>query len=140
MRQMLALVLVLAGCTTLPPGGKVSEAEMMSAGAALTKVSAATEANLRYGSSTEALSDADFLTQSVAHDSGLLLPLSAYQIKSMRKDGHSAILLCSQDGANALLEDAGCTAALDRHRWRDDSGSSCTFSVDLKQLCSQALP
>jgi hypothetical protein len=109
---------------------------MMTAAAALTKVSAATEANLRYGSSTEAMSDDDFLTQSVAHDPGLLLPLSAYQIKSMRKAGYSAVLLCTQDGAKALLEDAGCTAALDRHRWRDDPGSSCAFTVELKQLCT----
>lgn len=138
MRLIMALVLILAGCTTLPPEGKYSEAQMMNAAAALTRVSAATEANLRYGSSTGTLSDADFLAESVAHDSGLLLPFSAYQIKSMRKDGYSAILLCTQDGANALLEDAGCTAAMDRHRWRDDPGSSCTYSMDLKQLCSQA--
>jgi len=138
MRFILALVLLLAGCTTLPPGGKHSEAQMMNAAAALTKVSAAAEANLRYGSSTVALSDADFLAESVAHDSGLMLSLTAYQIKFMRKDGYSAILLCTQDGANALLEDAGCTAAMDRHRWRDDPGSPCTYSVDLKRLCSQA--
>lgn len=138
MRLILALVLVLSGCAMLPSGSKVSEAEMMTAAAALTKVSAATEANLRYGSSTEMLSDADFLAQSVAHDPGLLLPLSAYQIKSMRTDVYSAILLCTQDGAKALLEDAGCTAALDRHRWRDDPGSSCAFTVELKRLCPSA--
>ena len=136
MRLITALALVLAGCAALPPG-KHSETEMMETAAALTKVSAAAEANLRYGSSAEALSDADYLAESVTHDPRLLLPLSAYQIKSMRKDGFSAILLCTQDGANALLEDAGCTAALDRHRWRDDPGSVCTYSVDLKQLCSQ---
>ena len=138
MRLIMALVLILAGCTTLPPGGKYTEAEMMNAAAALTKVSAAAEANLRYGSSAAALSDADFLAESVAHDPGLLLPLSAYQIKSMRKDGYSAILLCTQDGSKALLEDAGCTAALDRHRWRDDPDSSCVFTVELKQLCTSA--
>ncbi len=138
MKRMMALVLVLAGCTTLPPGGLYPESEMMTAAAALTKVSAAAEANLRYGSSSETLSDADFLSQSVAHDPDLLRPLSAYQIKSMRKDGCSAILLCSKEGELALLEDAGCTAALDRQRWRDDPGSLCAFSLDLKQLCFPA--
>ncbi len=137
MKLLAMLVLILAGCSTLPPRDKYSEAEMMNAAAALTKVSAAAEANLRYGSSADALSDPDFLAESVAHDPGLLISLTGYQIKSMRKDGYSAILLCTQDGASALLEDAGCTAALDRHRWRDDPDSSCTYSLDLKQLCSQ---
>lgn len=134
MRRM-ALVLALSGCTVLPPTGNYAESEMMAAAAALTKVSAATEAHLRYGSSPETLSDADFLTESVAHDPDLLRPLSAYQIRSMRQDGYSAILLCSKDGARALIEDAGCTAAVDRQRWRDDAGSPCVFSLELKPLC-----
>lgn len=140
MRLILALAFVLAGCTTLPPGAKYSEVEMMNVAAALTKVSAAAEANLRYGSLAETLSDADFLTESVAHDPGLLLPLSAYQIKSIRKDGYSAILLCTKDGINALLEDAGCTAALDLHRWRDDSSSACVFTLNLPKRCAMVQP
>ena len=135
MKLMLMIVFALTGCATLATGQTYSEEMMMTVAAAVTKVSAATEANLLYGSPSENLSDEEFLTQSVAHDPGLLAPFSAYQVKSMRKDGHSAILVCSQDGTLALLEDAGCTAALDRHRWRD-SPSPCTFTVDLAQLCT----
>ncbi|SRR6266568_5612563 len=138
MRLAITAVIVLAGCVALATGQTYSEAEMMTAAAALTKVTAAAEANLRYGSPSDTLSDTEFLTQSVAHDPGLLRPLSAYQIKAARQGGHAAVLLCSLDGTVALLEDAGCTAAMDRHRWKDTPGSPCVFTVDLAKLCSAA--
>ena len=138
MRLAMAFLIVLAGCATLATGQTYSEEQMLTAAAALTKVSAAAEANLRYGSPSDTLSDAEFLAQSVAHDPELLRPFSAYQIKATRQGGHAAILVCSQDGAIALLEDAGCTAAMDRHRWRDDPKSLCVFTIALTQLCPAA--
>jgi len=138
MRLVMAVLIALAGCATLAIGQTYSEEEMMTAAAALTKVSAAAEANLRYGPASDTLSDAEFLAQSVAHDPGLLAPFSAYQIKAKRQGGHAVILVCPQDGAIALLEDAGCTAAMDRHRWRDNPKSPCIFTVDLARLCPAA--
>lgn len=138
MKLAIALVLVLGGCSILPAPQTFNEAELMTAAVALTKVSAAAEANLRYGEPSDALSDAEFLTQSVAHDPGLLRPIDRYQVKATRHGGHVAILVCSQDGAIALLEDAGCTAAMDRHRWRDQPRSPCAFKLDLAQLCAAA--
>jgi hypothetical protein len=135
---MMVLVVALAGCASLGTEQTYSEEQMMTAAAALTKVSAAAEANLRYGSPSDTLTDAEFLAQSVAHDPGLLKPISAYQVKATRQGGHVAILVCSEDGAIALLEDAGCTAAMDRHRWRDDPKSPCVFTIDLVQLCPAA--
>lgn len=135
MRLAMAFVIALAGCVTLATRQTYSEEQMMTAAAALTKVSAAAEANLRYGSPSDTLTDPEFLAQSVAHDPGLLTPVSAYQVKAMRQGGHVAILVCAQDGTVALLEDAGCTAAMDRHRWRDEPKSPCVFTIDLQQLC-----
>jgi len=138
MRIMVVLAIALVGCATVATGQTYSEEEMMTSAAAVTKVSAAVEANLRYGAPSDTVSDREFLAQSVAHDPGLLAPLSAYQVKTARQGGHTAILMCSQDGAIALLEDAGCTAAMDRHRWRDDPKSRCVFTIDLARLCSAA--
>jgi hypothetical protein len=135
MKLAVTLVIVLAGCVTPVTGQTYSEEEMMTAAAALTKVSAAVEANLRYGAPSDALSDAEFLAQSVAHDPRLLQTLAAYQVKASRQGRHAEILVCSPDGAIALLEDAGCTAAMDRHRWREEPKSPCTFTIDLSQLC-----
>lgn len=138
MKLAMIVLIALAGCSTLGPEKNYSSEEMMSAAVALSKVSAAAEANLRYGSPSASQSDSAFLEQSVAHDPELLKPLAPYQIKSMRQNGHAVILLCSRDGTTALLEDAGCTAALDRHRWRDNPSSRCAFSVDAAKLCPAA--
>lgn len=135
MKLAVIAVLLLAGCTTLAPDRHYSEQEMLSAAAALGKVSAAAEANLRYGTSAEMQSDADFLAESIAHDPELLKPLAGYQIKPLRQNGHAVILLCSEDGKTALLEDAGCSAAIDRQRWKDDPPSRCAFSIDPAQTC-----
>ena len=136
MKRILILVLALAGCTSLATGQTYSEEAMLTAAAALTKVSAATEAFLRYGSPPDGLPDDAFLTQSVAHDPGLLAPFSTYRVKATRVNGHTAVLVCTPDGTEALLEDAGCTATMDKQRWRDDSKSPCAFALDLNQVCS----
>ena len=107
MRLMIALVIVLTGCVTPAPRQTYSEGEMMTAAAALTKVTTAAEAKLRYGPPSDTLSDAEFLAQSVAHDPGLLKPVAGYQVKARRQGRQVAILVCSADGAIALLEDAG---------------------------------
>lgn len=135
MRLTIAIIVLLAGCAGVPTGRGYSEEEMMTAAAALTKMTAAAEGHLRYGSQPDMLSDAEFLTQAVAHDPELLQSFGAYQVKVVRQDGHVVTLVCTRDGAIALLEDAGCTAAMDRHRWRDNSPTDCSFTIDLKQIC-----
>ena len=135
MRVLMILALALSGCASLVLEQRHSEEQMMTMAAALTKVSAATEANLRYGTPSDPISDSAFLDQSVAHDPGLLTAFSTYRIKTMRYNGHTANLVCSQDGTSALLEDAGCTAAMDKHRWREEGSAQCVFTLDLLTLC-----
>jgi hypothetical protein len=108
---------------------------MMTTAVALTKLSAAVESNLRYGPPSESLSDAEFLTRSVAHDPALLAPFAEYRIMATRQGNHAATLVCSKDGATALLEDAGCTATMDFLRWKEHPRKPCAFTVDLAQLC-----
>jgi hypothetical protein len=132
------MVVTLTGCSSLTPEHFYSDQEMMTTAVALTKVSAAVEANLRYGAPSESLTDAEFLTRSVAHDPTLLVPFSEYQIKAMRQGNHAATLVCSQDGTSALLEDAGCTAAMDLQRWKEHPRGPCAFTVNLAQLCPSA--
>ena len=135
MRLTLIAAVALAGCSTLTTEHFYSDQEMMSSAVALTKVSAAVEANLRYGAPSETLSDAEFLTRSVAHDPALLAPFADYQIKAMRQGNHAATLVCSKDGTTALLEDAGCTAAMDLQRWKEHPRGPCIFTVNLAELC-----
>ena len=134
MRLAVLLVAVLTGCATLSPEQKHAE-EMLTAASALTKVAAAAEASVRYGNPPENLSDAEFLQFATAHDPALLRPFSKYRLKALRQDRHAVILVCSVDGAVALIEDAGCTAQSDRHHWKLIPPPSCNFTLQPGLLC-----
>lgn len=134
-RIAIVAVIELTACAPFIPRQVPGESEMMTMAAALTKVSAAVEANLRYGEPDATISDADYLVQSVAHDPHLLAPLAHYQVTLRRRARHSDILVCSADGQLALLEDAGCTAILDSHLWRKTPALPCAFTLDLTQIC-----
>lgn len=134
MRLSVLLVAVLTGCATFSPEQKHAE-EILTAASALTKVAAAAEASVRYGNPPENQPDAEFLTFATAHDPALLQPFSKYQLISKRKDRHAIVLMCSGDGAIALIEDAGCTAQVDRHHWQVTPAPSCTFTLEPAKLC-----
>lgn len=134
MRLTVLLVAVLTGCATLSPEQKHAE-EMLTAASALTKVVAAAEASVRYGNPTQNLSDVEFLQFATAHDPALLQPFTKYQLKSLRQERHAVLLLCSADGLAALVEDAGCTAQVDRHHWQSVPTPSCIFTLDPAKIC-----
>lgn len=136
MRIAIATALVLAGCAVVPVGGPYTEATMMPLATDLTKLTAAVESTLLYAPLAARLADDQLLSSSVADDPGLLAPFRHYQLQVSRAAGHVALLVCSPDGRQALLEDAGCTAAMDRHRWRDQPPGPCTFTLDLQQTCA----
>jgi hypothetical protein len=127
----LLVLCVAAGCSTLP-----GEREMNSLASALTKVAAAVDATARYNRSADDLTQARLLQASTAHDPGLLKPFEGMTLQVLRSGRDTAVLLCQAGGGMALLEDAGCTARLDVHRW--NSGSErCEFTLDVKQVCSR---
>lgn len=134
MRLAVLLVAVLTGCATLSPEQKHAE-EMLTAASALTKVAAAAEASARYGNPPENLTDVEFLQFATAHDPALLQPFAKYQLKSIRKERHAVILLCSADGVVALVEDAGCTAQVDRHHWQSAPTPPCAFTLEPAKIC-----
>lgn len=124
----------LAACTTTPMAQTPSEEEMLVKASALTKLAAAAESAIRYKEPPQNLSEQQFLEFSTRHDPSLLEPFTGLQLRARRKDRRAVILVCSADGAIRLLEDAGCTAELDRHHWRTP-GFPCEFSVDPVVAC-----
>lgn len=128
------LVAIQTGCATLSPEQKHAE-EMLTAASALTKVAAAAEASVRYGNPPENMSDVEFLQFATAHDPTLLQPFAKYQLKSIRRERHAIILLCNADGVAALVEDAGCTAQVDRHHWQSAPTPSCAFTLEPAKIC-----
>lgn len=127
-----SLVLALLGGCAAP----TSERDMNYLGSALTKVSAAVDATVRYKRSADGLEDLQLLEAATAHDPALIKPFEGRTVRTVRVGRDSAVLLCEAGNGKALLEDAGCTAKLDVHRWNSGAATSCVFTLDLKQTCA----
>lgn len=125
-----AVVFLLAACASAQ-----SERDMNYLGSALSKLSAAVDATVRYDKPAEDVDEATLLQLSVAQDASLLQPFNGMTVRIRRQGQASAVLVCEAPGGKALLEDAGCTARMDSHRWRDET--ACQFTLDLSATCAQ---
>jgi hypothetical protein len=134
MKTLWVVLVLLTACSTTPLAQTPGEDELLVKASALTKVAATAESAIRYKEPSPDLSEQEFLEFSTRHDPSLLEPFTGLQLRALRKDGHAVVLVCNADGTIRLLEDAGCTAVLDRHHWRE-SESQCEFSVDPAVLC-----
>lgn len=102
---------------------------------ALTKLSAAVEATVRYERPLDTLSDQELLKLSTQDDPVLLEPFNGYVLKVNREFNHAIVLVCNVDGTQGLLEDAGCTAAMDSHLWQKNA--PCAFNIKSDVICLQ---
>ncbi len=126
------LLLNLVGCASQP-----SEREMNYLASALTKVSAAVDATARHRRSADTLNGALLLQAATAHDPSLMKPFEGLTLRVLRDGRDSAVLVCKPDGGKPLLEDAGCTAKMDVHRWSQAANDRCEFTVNIKQMCAR---
>jgi hypothetical protein len=121
---------LLAACASAQ-----SERDMNFAASALTKLSAAVDATVRFNKSSENLADAELLRLSASDDPSLLTPFEHYSLRVLRSGRRSVVLVCEPDGGKALLEDAGCTPKLDRHHWQSVPVAACDFTLDVIAAC-----
>lgn len=125
-------VVLVTGCATV--GQKIDPESMYVTASALTKLSASVESTVRYKNPPEDISDSDLLKLATRHDPSLLGPFAGYTIKVLREDRHAVVLVCSEDGTRGLLEDAGCTAAMDKHVWQVKE-NACVFTLSVREVC-----
>jgi len=103
---------------------------------ALTKLTAAVEATVRYENIPPGISDVELLKLSTKDDPRLIEPFSGYLMKTLVQDRHAAVLVCNETGNSAILEDAGCTSIMDKNHWKDTAGAPCAFSIKLAEICN----
>lgn len=127
-------VSVVFGCSLTPDG--VQSEEMFVRASALTKLSTAVESTVRYKNPPASWTNSELLTAATAHDPQLLSSLAPYKVLVSTQNRHAVVLLCTPSGDRALLEDAGCTAQLDRHHWQGSS-IPCAFTVSAAQVCDR---
>lgn len=134
MKTYLLALTCLAVWSSVATAQAVTEEEMLVKASALTKVAAAAESAARYKDPSPDLSEREFLELSTQHDPSLLEPFAGFKLRAMWRDRRGIVLVCSADGTIRLLEDAGCTAELDKHHWREPQ-LPCEFSIDVAGTC-----
>lgn len=132
--------LIVIACALLTSGCAIAESNLDSEtmyikASALTKLSASVEAAVRYDSPSEGITDEELLKLATEHDPSLLTPFAGLTLKVLTEDRHAIVLMCDQAQTRALLEDAGCTARMDKHSW-EDQNKSCAFTLTPAETCS----
>ncbi|MBS1159781.1 MAG: hypothetical protein H6R15_2200 [Proteobacteria bacterium] len=136
MRRFCLFLLLCCPLSTGLVAEELSERSMMITAAALTRLAMAVDAAIRDEPEQSAELENQALLQFAARADGELLSrFAGLQLRVRRGEGSAALLVCSADGRRALLEDTGCTAALDRPLWREAGVAACEFRLDLAALC-----
>lgn len=137
LRYRLAALLCLCLSSVPAVAESLSEEALMIKAAELTKLSTAVESAVRYEREQSANLDGTRLLQyATSQDPVLLSRFEGLIVRVSKTDEHASVLVCTADSQQALLEDAGCTAAMDRHAWRERPEAPCEFKLDLAALCS----
>ena len=123
---------LLAGCQIT----RSNDEEMYRLASALTKLSAAAEATVRYENPPAGISEEELLRLATQHDPALLKPFESYFVRVLSRDRHAIVLVCTKDKGQGLLEDAGCSARLDVHLWQAQPPKSCNFTVKVEEVCT----
>lgn len=126
------LTVAALGCASGPDANQMNRVA-----SSLTKLSAAVDAVVRYDNLPQTADDSVILSKVSVANPTLLDDFKGLQLKLVLSAEDSAVLVCDARGTTALLEDAGCTAKLDAHRWNTQPPSPCEPSLDLKQLCGK---
>ncbi len=88
---------------------------------------------MRYKKPPEKIKDSDLLKLACKRDPKLLEPFKKYTVKVHKENRHAIVLVCTPNGKQGLLEDAGCTAKMDKHLWK--SSVACKFTLKVKDVC-----
>ena len=129
---VLAALLLLNACCTPGNKGLPGDEERGRLSTKMVNLSAAVDASFSGLTAPPQESDAVLLQQATQHDPRLLAAdFSSYQLKVQYQNPYAVVLLCSQDG-RAIMEDAGCSARLDRQVRSD---APCQFTLRVLQGC-----
>jgi hypothetical protein len=124
----------ISGCTCYHSN---TNETMRPLASALTKLSAETEALVRYGNPPSAATEEELFKLATKNDLGFLDTFKGYTLHALTQDRHVITLLCTEDRKRGLIEDLGCTASLDRNLWKEDATMPCEFSLSVELGCQQ---
>lgn len=132
------LVAVLA-VPSVASSADVAE-RMYALASAVTRLTSAVESAVRYKNAPPELRDDALLEFATRHDRGLLEAVKKYRVLARRDGRDAVVLVCGRKQAVRLLEDAGCSAKLDRHHWRSPEVLPCEFTLSAAAACPDSRP
>lgn len=129
---LFVLLFLLVGCCAAQAQ---DEARMQQLGSALVQLVPAVEGVVCCDPQADKLEDMELLEYATKSNPKKLAPFVNNVLKVRRQGKHAAVLVCSQDGSAALMEDASCTFKMDAPLWRANPPLPCEFTLDLKAVC-----
>nr|CBA32668.1 hypothetical protein Csp_D33300 [Curvibacter putative symbiont of Hydra magnipapillata] len=102
---------------------------MFDKASALTKLTAHVDAAVLFSPTGKSESDQALLDKAFADNPTLKPQLGTDKLLLQRGEKGVVVLVCTEGGAKALLEDLSCTPGIDKHHWRDEPDRICTFSL-----------
>ncbi|HEY5993353.1 MAG TPA: hypothetical protein VIU46_02015 [Gallionellaceae bacterium] len=129
--SLTAILMLSACCVTQPTLPDADERGQLST--EMVNLSPAVETYFLDHPRTAAVSDAAILEAATQHDKSLLAPeFQHYLLKVQYQNPYAVVLLCSKDGKRAIMEDAGCSARLDRQVTHP---APCEFTLRVSNGC-----
>ncbi len=130
---LLLVGLFFSGCL----GGQSSNQEgYYILGSAVTKLSKAVDFVVAFDNPPQEISGQELLQMATMDDPSLLDPFSGYQLKVIRDGSFATLLVCTENGQNAIIEDVTCSAKLDRHAWEEAPSPPCKSILIPSNICS----
>ncbi|MFZ5584794.1 MAG: hypothetical protein ACOZHQ_02580 [Thermodesulfobacteriota bacterium] len=90
---------------------------------------------IRFDNPPTHLSDQELIAFCTRRNPRPAQALNRYAVKVVHDNKDAIVLVCSPDGANALIEDASCTEEIDRNHWKQPS--PCQFTLRLLDACKK---
>jgi len=120
---------LVAGCANC---ASYNDESMFDYASKLKDIAQAIDGEVKFGD-VEGLSLNDIIVRATANEPRALEYFSGYQLQFKIKDGNAVALMC--DGNISLIEDAGCSAKVDKMLWNTPKANSCHFSLDISPIC-----
>lgn len=133
-RILITLVtsLLLSACVT-PISAAPDAEERGHLSTKMVNLSSAVDTYFADLSEAPTVSDATILQNATRHDKRLLAQeFDHYILKVQYQNPYAVLLLCSEDGTWAIMEDAGCSARLDR---QVTHVAPCEFTLHVRPGC-----
>jgi hypothetical protein len=135
MKSLLSTILFfsLFASACLAANESLSPSERGRLGTAMVNLSATVDTVLSERKAPPVGDDLEIIRAAVSYDPSLLTPaFDGYKLRLKWQKSYAVLLLCDREGRFAYMEDAGCSARLDRQA---PEGAPCEFALKVLPNC-----